>query len=152
MEAFLLFAARYLFILPIVALGGYFFTRPRSEWKRMAFFAVPAGLLTYALGLLGNHLYFDPRPFVVGHFAPLIPHAPDNGFPSDHTLLASAFAAVGTFWDKRLGFALWLIVALIAFARVYTGLHHPIDVLGSMAFALAAVSAWHAVLKHAGRA
>lgn len=152
MTLFFIFAAQYLFILPVVVLGIYFFMRPRSEWKRMALFAIPAGLLTYALGFLGNHLYIDPRPFVVGHFTPLLPHAPDNGFPSDHTLLVSAFAAVGMFWNKWLGLALWLIAVIVAIARVYVGLHHPVDVLGSILFALIGVSAWYAILKHARRA
>lgn len=147
MAVFFVFVAQYLFVLPVIVLGGYFFSRPRSEWGRMALFAIPAGLLTYALGLLGGHLYFDPRPFVVGHFTPLIAHAPDNGFPSDHTLFVSAFAAVGVFWNRRLGIALWVIAVLVAVARVYIGLHHPIDVLGSMAFALIGVSVWYVALK-----
>lgn len=106
MNTFFVFAAQYLFIVPIVVLGGYFFSRPRTEWMRLAFFAVPAGLLVYSLGLLANHLYFDPRPFVVGHFTPLVYHAPDNGFPSDHSLLVSPFATVGMFWNRRLGVVL----------------------------------------------
>lgn len=138
--------------MPVAILAVYFFTRPRSEQKRMALFAVPAGLLAYALGLLVSHFYFDPRPFVVGHFTPLIPHAPDNGFPSDHTLLVATFAVVGMFWNRRLGFALSGIAILVAVARVYVGLHHPIDALGSIAFALIATSAWYFVLKYVARA
>ncbi|HUY05245.1 MAG TPA: phosphatase PAP2 family protein [Candidatus Paceibacterota bacterium] len=152
MDAFFIFTARYLFVLPIIVLGIYFIMRPRSEWKRMTLFAIPAGLLAYALGVLGGHFYFNPRPFVVLHFTPLIPHAPDNGFPSDHTLFVSAFATVGMFWSKRLGITLWAIAILVGAARVYTGLHHPIDVLGGMAFALIGVSGWYAVLKYARHA
>ncbi len=113
------------------------------------------------LDLIGNLLYVDPRPFVVGHFIPLIPHVPDNGFPSDHTLLAAALAAIGMYWNKWLGLALWVIAIAIAIARVYVGLHHPIDVLGSIVFALIAdfdlasshyicMGTWHGRLKHRG--
>ena len=142
MSAFFIFVARYFFVVPVVILGAYFLTRPRAEWKRLALFAVPAGVLTYVLGFIGSHLYFDPRPFVVGHFTPLISHAPDNGFPSDHTLLASAFAAVGMFWRRWLAVVLWLLAILIAVSRVYVGVHHPIDVIGSMVFALVATGLW----------
>ena len=143
MTTFFVFSAQYLFILPILILSAYFFTRKWPTQKRMVFFAIPAGLLTYLLGLIGNYLYYDPRPFVVGHFTPLIAHAADNGFPSDHTLLVSSLAAIGMYWNKWLGIRLWAIALFVAFSRVYVGLHHPIDVIGSMAFAFVATSAWY---------
>ncbi len=148
MDAFFIFSAQYLFILPILILGVYFFTRGWPSQKRMAFFAIPAGLLTYLLGLIGTYLYYDPRPFVVGHFTPLISHIPDNGFPSDHTLLVSSLAAVGMYWNKWLGIVLWAIALLVAVSRIYVGLHHPIDVLASMAFAIIGVSVTYRVLKY----
>ena len=150
MDTFIIFSAQYLFILPILILGAYFLARKWPSQKRMVFFAVPAGVLTYVLGLIGNYLYFDPRPFVVGHFTPLIAHMADNGFPSDHTLLVSSLAAVGMYWDKRLGIILWGIAVLVAFSRVYVGVHHPVDVIGSMIFAIIAASAWYTVTKHFG--
>ncbi len=148
MDAFFVFSAQYLFILPILILGAYFFTRTWSAQKSMALFAIPAGLLTYVLGLIGNYFYYDPRPFVVGHFTPLIAHAADNGFPSDHTLLVSSLAAVGIYWNKWLGLVLWVIATLVAISRVYVGLHHPIDVIASIVFALVALSGWHAAVNH----
>ncbi|MGH7141795.1 MAG: phosphatase PAP2 family protein [Minisyncoccia bacterium] len=151
MDTFFIFAARYFIILPAVILGIYFLTRKWPAQKQMVLFAIPAGLLACAFGLLGGHFFFDPRPFVVGHFMPLISHAPDNGFPSDHTLLASAFAAVGMFWNKWLGLALWLIAIVIAVARVYVGVHHPLDVVASMVFAIIATFVWYGVLKYAQR-
>ncbi len=148
MDSFFIFAAKYLFLLPVAIIGIYFLLQPRASWKRMALFAIPAALLTYLFGLLGGHLYFDPRPFVVGHFTPLVPHAPDNGFPSDHTLLVSAIAMIGTFWGRRLGAVLWAVAIIVAIARVYVGVHHPIDVIGSIVFAIIATVAWRAILTY----
>ncbi len=142
MNALFIFLAQYLFILPIIVLGVYFLSRKWPAQKRMALFAVPAGLLTYVLGLIGNYSYYDPRPFVVGHFTPLIAHAADNGFPSDHTLLVSSLAAVGMYWNKWLGITLWAIAILVAVSRVYVGLHHPLDVIASMVFAIIATALW----------
>lgn len=147
MDTFFILAAKYLFVFPVFILGVYFFTRPWLSQKRMALFAVPAGLLTYVFGVLGNYLYFDPRPFVVGHFTPLVQHAADNGFPSDHTLLVASLAAVGIYWNKWLGVLLWCIVILVAVARVYVGLHHFVDVLVSILIAVVAVSAWYVVMQ-----
>ena len=114
----------------------------------MIVFALPALILSYLIGLAGNHLYFDSRPFVVGNYVPLIPHTPDNGFPSDHTLLVSTLAAIGLYWSARLGAMLWVLAVTVAIARVYVGLHHPIDVFGSAVIALGAVSAVYAAFKY----
>ena len=152
MNTFFIFSAEYLFVLPIFVLGAYFVARTWPAQKRMALFAVPAGVLTYLLGLIGNYLYYDPRPFVALHFTPLVPHAPDNGFPSDHTLLVSAVAMIGTLWNRRLGMVLWILAILVAIGRVYVGLHHVLDVIASMVFAVIATLAWYATLKYAKRA
>ncbi len=147
MNTFFIYAAKYAVVLPVLMLGIYFLAQRWPAQLRMALFAVPAGILSYALGRLGSVLYYNPRPFVVGHFTPLIAHAANNGFPSDHTLLAAAFASVGMYWNKRLGVALWVLTLFIAVARVYVGVHHPLDVIASMAFALIGVSVWRAVMR-----
>ena len=152
MNLFFILAAKYLYLVPVAILGVYFLLQERGAWKRMVFFAIPAGLFALSLGTLANHLYFDPRPFVALHFTPLVPHVPDNGFPSDHTLLVSAVAMIGTLWNRRLGMVLWILAILVAIGRVYVGLHHVLDVIASMVFAVIATLAWYATLKYAKRA
>src|SRR3979409_1476675 len=89
-----IFGAKYLFIV----IGGialvYFLKQPRSRRKRIVIFAALTLPLTYIVSKIGALLYNDPRPFVAGHFIPLIPHEPDNGFPSDHVLLCAGIAAL----------------------------------------------------------
>lgn len=147
MTAFFIFSAKYLFVLPIVILAVYFFMRPRREWKLLAIFAVSSAALAYALAKLGGLVYYDPRPFVVGGFTPLIAHAADNGFPSDHALLVSAIAMIGTLWNGKLGAALWILAAIVAAARVYVGVHHVADVIGAAAMAVAATCVVYALMR-----
>jgi undecaprenyl-diphosphatase len=73
---------------------------------------------------------------VVGNFTPLIPHAPNNGFPSDHTLLVSAIAAICSFYSRRVGVILWVIALYVGISRVYVGVHHPVDIVGSAVIAV----------------
>jgi undecaprenyl-diphosphatase len=148
MDEPMIFVAKYLILLPIGTVGVYFLFQPYAAKKRMVTFAVPAAALSYLVGLVGNLVYFDPRPFVVGHFTPLILHVPDNGFPSDHTLLVSTVAAMSMYWNRKLGLLLWAIAIIVAVARVYVGLHHPMDVIGSMIIAMAAVSAAYWFFKY----
>jgi undecaprenyl-diphosphatase len=96
------------------------------------------GLLALLLGRLVAAVYFDPRPFVSGHFTPLIPHEPDNGFPSDHTLLSSASAMTVFLRDRRIGTVLWLLAVVVGAGRIASGLHSPTDVIGSFTLAIVA--------------
>lgn len=147
MDSFFILAAKYLYFLPVAVIGIYFLLQPPRSWVRMAMFAIPAGLFALLLGWIANHLYVDPRPFVAGHFTPLVPHDPDNGFPSDHALLVSAVAMIGTLWNRRLGLLLWVLALIVAAARVYVGLHHITDVVGSILISSIGVSLVYVVFK-----
>ena len=98
--------------------------------------AVIALPLTYIVAKIISNFYYDPRPFVVGQFTPLLPHAADNGFPSDHTLLSSAVAAVIFFFHRKLGAFLFVVAFMVGMARVFAGIHHSVDIFGSMVIAL----------------
>jgi membrane-associated phospholipid phosphatase len=76
----------------------------------------------------------ERRPFVVlPNVLRLIPHASDAGFPSDHATAAGAVAAGLFFVSWRLGLATTLVSLVIAFSRVYVGVHFPQDVLAGLA-------------------
>lgn len=92
--------------------------------------------LIYIVSRVVAQFYYDPRPFVVGHFLPLIPHEPDNGFPSDHTLLGVAMAVVIYPFSKKISMISWTLAILAGTSRVLAGVHHLIDILGSAAIAI----------------
>ncbi|MDE2232622.1 MAG: phosphatase PAP2 family protein [Patescibacteria group bacterium] len=113
----------------------------------MAILAIASAVLAYIVAKLCGMVYYDPRPFVVDNFTPLIAHAADNGFPSDHALLVSVVAMIGTIWEKKLGMWLWIIAITVGIARVYVGVHHTTDVVGSAVIAIAATVTVHYVIK-----
>ena len=131
-----IFGAKYLFIFSILISGIYFLKQSWPLKKKIAIFGITSIVLMYSTALVVGHIYNNPRPFVVEHFIPLIPHTPDNGFPSDHVLLVSAIAAIILFFSRRIGALLWLITILVAISRVYVGVHHSVDVIASMIIAL----------------
>jgi membrane-associated phospholipid phosphatase len=56
-----------------------------------------------------------------------------QGFPSGHAAVAAAMATVVTpYLSTRGRVVVWLIVALVALARVYTGAHLPYDVVAGV--------------------
>ena len=130
-DSLIIFTARYLFI-GVVGLALLFLvlSRPRRPLE-LLIAAVVIGGVAYLLSVVGTNLISDPRPFLVSGQPPLIPSATDNGFPSDHTLLVATVAALVSLVDRRAGIGLGLIALVIGLARVYTGVHHLLDVFGS---------------------
>lgn len=107
----------------------------RSRDRRVAFIeAALSGVLTIAIVKIGALFFDHARPFVTLHIQPLIAHAADNSFPSDHA--AAAGLAAAYLWPRSRALAIVAFVAACAIgaARVAAHLHWPIDIIGGIAF------------------
>jgi len=144
MEIIVVFIARYLYIVSLAVAAIYFFWQPRHVQKSMAMCGVSVATLAFVLSRIAAHIWYDPRPFVAGHFMPLVAHVADNGFPSDHALLAGTVAAALWFQNKKISGLLWAATLLIGWARVYVGVHHVADIAGSIAIILVSMVAYYA--------
>lgn len=86
-----------------------------------------------------------PRPYtLLNDLTPLISAPRDYSFPSGHTCMS--VAAAGTLVglsDRKWAIAGCTLAALIAFSRMYVGVHYPTDILGGAV--IGALSAWIAV-------
>ncbi len=145
MIALIVFAAKYLIVLPVIVAFGYLFITNRK--RDYLTYAVIVLIVSYAFGFVAGQLYSNPLPFVVENVAPLIAHEANNGFPSDHVLLAGALAGIVTAFNLPLGIFLWLIAVLIGIGRVLALVHHPVDIIASLLIsALSALLIWR--LRH----
>ncbi|MET3921598.1 undecaprenyl-diphosphatase [Arthrobacter sp. UYEF20] len=78
-------------------------------------------------------------------FDPLSPETGSNSFPSGHVCFAVAlgfalyFLARGTRWAKATAFAAVAMALVVAWSRLYLGVHYPTDVAASFLAASAAV-------------
>ncbi|MDB5170536.1 MAG: phosphatase family protein [Candidatus Saccharibacteria bacterium] len=145
MNVILTLIAKYLFVVVGLVALAYWLTLPKKLKIRVAVFGVVTALVAYALTKIGAALFYDTRPFVADHVTPLYAHGADNGFPSDHTVL-TAFVAVTIYSvSKKLGLVLMSMALLIGLSRVIGHIHRPIDILGSLAFALTGGAVAHYV-------
>ena len=113
-------------------------------WRRPAIFlyvaladlvaGVSGALLRQAIGRERPPLRFpEPHPLV---------HVPGNpSFPSGHAATSFACAATLAWLTPLSPIALYALAALIAFSRVYVGVHYPLDVIGGAALGLGVATA-----------
>ncbi|SMB97210.1 phosphatase PAP2 family protein [Deinococcus hopiensis] len=127
-------ASLLLFVLLGLLAVAAWLMRRQLTWKYAARVVVSLTVAT-VLTLLTNHLVLDPRPFVVEHYSPLAHASADNGFPSDHTLVAALFVGWAGWLNRRWSLAFALGLAAIILGRLAIGAHHSLDVLGSLVFA-----------------
>jgi undecaprenyl-diphosphatase len=84
-----------------------------------------------------------PNPALL--FDPLAPETGSNSFPSGHVCFAVAlgfalyFLARGTRWATVTAFAAPAVALIVAWSRLYIGVHYPSDVAASFLSAAAAV-------------
>ena len=115
-----------------------------AEDRRAAVSAALAALLGLALAAVLSTLVFEPRPFAVGGVRNILGHAPDSGFPSDHATLL--FALSFGFWLRpppawpRLWLAALVLALAVGWARVFLGIHYPVDILGAAVVAAVSVA------------
>ncbi|HVA71017.1 MAG TPA: phosphatase PAP2 family protein [Acidimicrobiales bacterium] len=139
MDSIIRFVAGYFFIISIVVVALYWLRAKMSVKISLGWHLVVGGVLALVLARIAGHLYYDPRPFVTHHLVPLIAHAADNGFPSDHALLCSFLAFTMLLYSRRTALLLIIIALLVSWARVAAHLHNPRDIVGSFVFAAVAV-------------
>ena len=127
-------ATPYFFILVVVILHLLSLSFPKWQgyWKTTIAAGIGAGVAVL-LSKITSFLFPEPRPFVegVGHL--LIHHSPDNSFPSDHTTFLVAVALpflLNRHW--KLGAILACLALLGGVARVFVGVHWPVDILGGV--------------------
>ncbi len=147
LNSLIIFAAKYLYLFAVGIYAVYFFSISNSRKKGLAILTIVALPCIYLVSKAAAHVYFDPRPFVVNNFVPLIPHAADNGFPSDHTLLTGAIASVVWLYNKKISAILWLIALIVGTSRVLAGIHHPVDIVGAIVISIIITAVINVTLK-----
>ena len=129
-----------IWVVPIGLVVGWL--RGDEKTRKLLLEASASGfaglLLNQLIGLVWQH----PRPFMIGLGNTFIPHAADSSFPSDHlTLLwAVAFSFLMHQRPRSAGIVLATLGLPMAWARIYLGVHFPMDMVG--AAIVAGLSAW----------
>ena len=120
-------------LLFVCMLFGLFFIRFGSDHvvqRKTVLLAVIIVALTIGLNKCIEFFYFRPRPFVTHDVILLIEKSAEStSFPSNHSAGAFAIAFAFLWIQRKFGIVLLGIATLMAFSRVFVGVHYPADVI-----------------------
>lgn len=121
------------------------------QWKNYSLlFAKTLFIVLLSIGLseIIEALYHHPRPFQIGLGNKLIGHGATSSFPSQHTLtiviIALSYLMAGF---KRIGLIILALSVVVGLARIYVGVHFPLDIVGAFIIGFMLVIASNAFFK-----
>ena len=121
----------------VLALTALWFAGSTREVRLRHQVGVFVALSSMGFASLGvfivNALYFRPRPFVDHDVSLLFYQPTDSSFPANSA--AAAFGIAAGVWgvNRTVGTALLAVAALFGIARVYAGVHYPLDIAAGAA-------------------
>lgn len=130
-----IFFAQYLIYFLVIGVFVYLYLE--RDWrKRWFIFAVAALSVILSRGIITEAIRFfypQPRPFEVLGITSLFPENLLNSFPSGHTAFLFALGMALWFFNRRWGTCYLILAAVVGVARVFAGVHWPVDILGGAA-------------------
>src|SRR5689334_10928451 len=112
-----------------IAIAALMAARRRLRWRDVGRLVLAVVIAVTLTDHVLKPLFNRPRPFVVDPSAPVIGHRPDDGsFPSGHATAAFASAVTLSVVAPRLWVVWWSLAAVVAYSRIYLGVHYPLDV------------------------
>ena len=122
---------------------GYFFWSP-SRFSRIAMMLFISGLIN---GFLKD-FFQDPRPLIELMLDPKV--GTSYGWPSGHAQIAVTLWGLIAYElkDKRATIGAGILIFLIAFSRMYLGVHDLGDVISGLIIGTIILAIWHLSLIH----
>lgn len=135
---FAILCAKYLFVpVPLHLVLVWFGGTRRMRFVALSGIFAMAGALALS-GIIGA-LVPTPRPGVIGLGHTLLDHRASAAFPSNHAIVCFSWAAILAIFGRRsLAFGVAGIGVLVAWSRIYLGVHFPIDMVGAAGLSAAA--------------
>ncbi len=146
-----IFFAQYLPYLMVLAF--LVFVYYQKGWRRRVYLFSEAALaIILARGLITEIIrifYHVARPYSFYGFIPLIAEG-GWSFPSAHAAWFFALATTLFYVNRKWGWWYFLLAFVMGIARIYAGVHWPLDILGGAVVGIASAMFIHWLLKGSG--
>jgi undecaprenyl-diphosphatase len=105
-----------------------------KNWRKrlhLLFFSIISLAVSYGIiKNVINVLFYHSRPFVDFEFIPLVNQIANASMPSAHATIFFTLASIMIFWiNKKWGYILLVGAIFIGIARIFAGVHYPMDIL-----------------------
>lgn len=102
-----------------------------SYYKEMLIVALGSAIISRFIFIsIIRYFYYSPRPFLVlQDVHQLINHEAESSFPSGHAGFYFALAMGVYLYNKKAGSIYLILAGLMGFARIFVGVHWPLDIL-----------------------
>ena len=136
-DSIAVFAAEYMPVVVILALI-YLWIRKGDSTHDILLYGVYAAITGLIINYLIGLVYFHPRPSMLHLGTQLFQYPADSSFPSDHTTLMVSIALMLIYFKETriYGFIILILGLIGGFARVFSGIHFPFDIFGSVIVAI----------------
>lgn len=124
------FANTLIYAIPFIIILLWF--AGKEKGKMLALRSTLTMVIGVVLSLIIGTLWPHPRPFMVPLGYVWFSHTADYSFPSDHMTIFVCFAlALISAKAVRTGLVVLGISILVAWSRIYLGVHFPLDMIGA---------------------
>ena len=132
MDNLIIFCAKYLvFVIPLIVIYVWLHLAKSSK-KQFLITFILANIAATVLAMIFSKLHYNARPFVSDGTPALFSHGTDNGFPSEHTVLAMTLTSMIYYYNRKLAALALVITILVGWGRVAGHVHHGIDILAGI--------------------
>lgn len=116
--------------------------RIKDKKQRIHFFSLTILSVILARGIITEIIrffYYQPRPFLILEIQPLIAHAPTGSLPSGHAAAFFALALTVFYFNRKWGCWIFTLSLFMGLARIFAGVHWPLDILAGALIGLGSV-------------
>ncbi|MBQ0530529.1 undecaprenyl-diphosphate phosphatase [Providencia rettgeri] len=134
-------AKRLILLFPLFTVACWFWGVQPNMTRQRAFACKAAIAIVIGLTISWLVGYFAPhdRPFVMGIGTNFSEHEATPSFPSNHGTIVFTFAFAFLFWLRTwVGLVMMIPAVVIAWSRIYLGVHWPLDMAGAFILAIVA--------------
>ncbi|MDP3792229.1 MAG: phosphatase PAP2 family protein [bacterium] len=140
LDRFMIFFADwlgYLLILGIILC----YLKDRQKYGNMVWVSLLSAIISrFVFVTIIRFFYYSPRPFLVlQNIHQLMNHEMESSFPSGHATFYFALATGVYLYNKKAGYAYFALAGLVSFARVFVGVHWPLDIMAGAVLGIATV-------------
>ncbi len=123
-------AQYFIFLIPLILIY-YLYTHDNKRKASMEIILISVtSFSAWLIAHIIKNILKTSRPDIATDI--LMKNESIYAFPSGHTTLIFAVAAVLYFYHKKMAYAVALLGLAVGLSRVYIGVHYPIDVLGGI--------------------